>query len=345
MTVWHAIRKRIICPPRVTIHGVDRGRIVSFRCGSWRACRYGGNNLNMVNPWDQDESYDYSDLWLGTKTVSRRINHKISGNESVNWVEYALAAYIVRDDPHKRCLVLGASEGHVERTLRKGEYSGYILSTDIADRALKRARERSCALGYSNIEYRVADLNTDRFDGPFDYIIAEGVLHHIERTEECLTHLRDILAPGGLLIAVEFEGPFRFQLTEPQVRWINAALSIVPLEFRPLSGNVSGVPADIEYMQRVHYVVASEESVRNIDPSEAAAGPRLKLLMPAIFNIVERKGFGGTLLSYMSGHFPFDQANADARVDRWLRVLLDIEDAVIETGLLEDEFVFYVAKS
>jgi hypothetical protein len=32
-------------------------------------------------------------------------------------------------------------------------------------------------------------------------------------------------------------------------------------------------------------------------------------------------------------------------VDRWLQVLLDIDDAVIETGLLEDEFVFCVANS
>jgi 2-polyprenyl-3-methyl-5-hydroxy-6-metoxy-1,4-benzoquinol methylase len=57
-----------------------------------------------------------------------------------------------------------------------------------------------------------------------DFIVAEGVLHHVANLEPCLRHLHELLEPDGLLIAVEFEGPFRFQLEERQVRWINAAL-------------------------------------------------------------------------------------------------------------------------
>ncbi len=30
------------------------------------------------------------------------------------------------------------------------------------------------------------------------------------------------------------------------------------------------------------------------------------------FRILERKPFGGTLLSYMTGHFPFSQANEES---------------------------------
>ena len=40
--------------------------------------------------------------------------------------------------------------------------------------------------------------------------------------------------PEGFLFAAEFEGPVRFQLSELQVSWINAALSILPKALRPL---------------------------------------------------------------------------------------------------------------
>ena len=298
----------------------------------------------MENPWDRDVPFDYSSMWMGTDTVVRHIHRKVSGDENVNWLEYSIAKYVLVNDGAKRCLVLGASEGNVERALRSAGFTGPILSTDVAGNALRRAEERSRALGYSGIEYRVADLNTERFEGPFDYIFAEGVLHHIARLESCLEHLREILAPDGVLVANEFEGPFRFQLSDPQMRWINAALAVLPMEYRPMNGGVHGVPATAEYLQRIQYVRATAESVEQMDPTEAVSGPQLKALLPEIFQVVEKKGFGGTLLSYMSGHFPFAQANSDARVDRWLRVLLEIEEAVIESGLLDDEFVFYVAR-
>ena len=139
----------------------------------------------MSNPWNENEPFDYSVLWLGTKTVLRHINRQISASEDIDWLNYVLSRYIVRDDRRKRCLILGAGEGNVERRLRAGGFHGPITSSDIAGNALGRAKEQSHLLGYTDIEYRIADLNTDRFDGPFNYIIAEGVLHHIEDLGAC----------------------------------------------------------------------------------------------------------------------------------------------------------------
>jgi len=80
------------------------------------------------------------------------------------------------------------------------------------------------------------------------------------------------------------------------------------------------------------------------DPSEAIIGPRLPGAVEERFEIVERTGFGGTLLSYMTGHFDFARANHDPFADDWLRVLMGIEDTLVRHGVLADEFVFLVGR-
>ena len=195
------------------------------------------------NPWNAPAPVSYDAIWLGAPTVKRAINRKISGDEERGWLEHAMARYLapalgLAPSPRRRedyrCLLLGANEGSMERTLCAAGFRGRILASDIADRALARARAAAVELGYSNVEHVVADLNRDRFDGPFDWIIAEGVLHHIERIEDCLAGLRHALAPRALLIMVEYIGPRRFQLSDLQTRWIRAALDAMPRELRPL---------------------------------------------------------------------------------------------------------------
>jgi hypothetical protein len=51
--------------------------------------------------------------------------------------------------------------------------------------------------------------------------------------ERCLGMLRSCLKDDGLIFTVEFEGAFRFQLQELQVRWINAAIRVLPKALRP----------------------------------------------------------------------------------------------------------------
>jgi len=95
-------------------------------------------------------------------------------------------------------------------------------------------------------------------------------------------------------------------------------------------------------MARVFFPRPSEQSIEAFDPSEAISGHLMRSAIADTFRIVERKPYGGTLLSYMTGHFPFSQANENPNVDAWLRVLIQIEDTVTGTGVLPDEFVFYV---
>lgn len=292
-----------------------------------------------------------SGMWLGTQLCQGRINRRIAG-EDIHWLEYVIRKYITPGiqaafDPAKlRCLVLGSNEGWMELKLAASGFIGEIVASDIADKALGRARARAAEAGYGNIRHQLADLNRDCFEGSFDFIVCEGVLHHIVEIESCLRMLSDRLQPSGLMFAVEFEGPFRFQLPDKQVRWINAALQTLPRGLRPLHDRTTNAdyPATPEENESIYYRPPPESTIEQFDPTEAYSGPALKRLLPQFFDIVERTGFGGTLLSYMAGHFDFSRANSDHVARTWLEALCGIEDAVINSGILDDEFVFYVLR-
>jgi 2-polyprenyl-3-methyl-5-hydroxy-6-metoxy-1,4-benzoquinol methylase len=319
-------------------------------------------NNNIIgtssNPWNADAPVSYTEMWLGADECIENIQQKISGDPNLHWLPYAIDKYLapavgsVPSDNSKkeyRCLLLGSSEGHMERMLCEKGFEGEIVASDIAEKALARAEQKTEALGYDNVTYVTADLNTDTFEGQFDYIIAEGVLHHIVNIKSCLKMLSSILKPNGYFILVEFEGPVRFQMPEHQVRWINAALSILPKGLRPFPPGKHEqekyLPAMHRENQTLYYVPPAKADVMAFDPSEAVSGPYLKHLIPQMFEIVERKGFGGTLLSYMTGHFDFKRTNTDEYARSWLRILIQIENTLIQNKILDDEFVFYVLRT
>jgi hypothetical protein len=101
-------------------------------------------------------------------------------------------------------------------------------------------------------------------------------------------------------------------------------------------------PGSEEENRTIVYLPAPGKAVARFDPTEAYSRRDLKRLIPQIFEIVERIGYGFTLFSYMASHFDFERSNRDPFARTWLEVLCHIEDPVIASGILEDEFVLYV---
>jgi hypothetical protein len=248
-----------------------------------------------------------------------------------------------RDPNEYRCLILGSNEGTVERFLCQWGFAGEIVASDIADKALTRAQAEAERLGYANIRHVQADLNTDPLPpGKFDFVIAEGVLHHIANLDRCLNLIREAMNDGAILMAPEFTGPYRFQLPEEQVFWINHVLRMMP---RAVRMGITGSPEDLlplEPEQRP-YTPPSEEFVATFDPSEAISGYRLDKALQKTFELIERKPVGGTLTTYLqeyvdyrlAGQFPYS---------KWTEMAIDLEWALIERGLLNSDYVFFVMK-
>ena len=296
-----------------------------------------------TNPWNTDQPYDISGMWLTAEACQRSINQSISSNELIGATQYIVNKFLgVSVQSNLSTLVVGSNEGNMTVGLRQFGYTGSITETDVAEKAMKRAANRYKSLGLNRITQVRADLNRDSIPGPFDVIIAEGVLHHIENIDFCLDNLFNSLRPGGLLLAVEYIGPVRFQLSELNLQWINAALDAMPRQLRPFESDArANFPPSAEDASRVYYVVGSEEVIRKLDPSEACIGEVLDDLLCRKFRVLERKGFGGTLLSYMTGHFDFTRSNSDPYANDWLKCLINIEQTIIRTGIMKDHFCFY----
>ena len=113
------------------------------------------------------------------------------------------------------------SEGHTVRVLEVGAGTGattaallsvlppdrtHYLFTDVSDVFLDRARQR---LGsYSFLTFGRLDLDNDvaaqgYLPGSFDVIVSANAVHASTDLRLALRRLRDLLAPGGLLILVE----------------------------------------------------------------------------------------------------------------------------------------------
>jgi SAM-dependent methyltransferase len=230
-----------------------------------------------------------------------------------------------------RCLILGSTELEVEKSLWGLGFVGEIVSSDIAEKAMARCRDQARARGQMNVNFVVADLNTDRFEGTFDFVIANGILHHIIEQERCLDMLNSALAPDGYLIASEFTGPRRFQLPQAQVDWTNSILRLAPEELRmPLTLDRPFSPP-------------SEELLISIDPTEAISGHLLDANLRSRFDVVERRLGGGTLTTYLHEWIDYRKTN-EGPFEKWMRAFVDVENRLIASGMLNSDFTFYVAR-
>lgn len=117
----------------------------------------------------------------------------------------------VRDLPNGRRLRIlevgagtGATTSHLLDVLPKDKVT--YTYTDISAHFTQQAK--STFRDYSFIDYRVLDIERDPVQqgfelGSYDIVVAANVLHATKSMRETMTHVRELLAPGGLLLLIE----------------------------------------------------------------------------------------------------------------------------------------------
>src|ERR1700683_534200 len=122
------------------------------------------SDMSSTNPWNADVPKHFESIWLNSTDVVEWIQRKTSKDPQLHWLNYSINKYFgpaiqrsggLKQRSDYRCLILGASEGWMERLLRERGFEGEIVATDIADKALKRAEEKSREKVYTNIKYMV----------------------------------------------------------------------------------------------------------------------------------------------------------------------------------------------
>jgi trans-aconitate 2-methyltransferase len=97
----------------------------------------------------------------------------------------------------ERVLDAGCGTGRVTAALLERLPRGEVVAVDGSPAMVERARER---LG-DEIELRVADLLELALDRPADAILSTATFHWIADHERLFARLRDVLKPGGRLVA------------------------------------------------------------------------------------------------------------------------------------------------
>ncbi|HEY7060839.1 MAG TPA: class I SAM-dependent methyltransferase [Chloroflexota bacterium] len=110
-----------------------------------------------------------------------------------------------RDLSGLRVLDAGCGTGNTAVTIAKRHPEVEVVGIDLSETALDEARAlaRRLRVGSNLTLRRLAIEDADALDGPFDYIIAAGVLHHLVDPAAGLRILANLLTPtGGLGIMV-----------------------------------------------------------------------------------------------------------------------------------------------
>lgn len=193
------------------------------------------------------------------------------------------------------------------------------------------------AKGLKHLRYRVADLNTIQLpECSYDVVFGVSAIHHVARLEHLFRQVLLSLKPRGYFMLDEFVGPSQFQWPDEQVAIINEQLEKLPVEFKCAISNPSIVKGCVGK--------PTLDEMNTYDPSEAIRSGEIMGLLPWYFDVIEVRGYGGTLLHLLldeiAGHF----LPEDPRAMEHLSSFFELEDQMISSGRFHHDFATIIAR-
>jgi SAM-dependent methyltransferase len=266
--------------------------------------------------------------WLDHPLVSRHYHARalLEGRPWEAWVAHRLGR------PAARSLDLGCGAGEKSLTVYQ---SGSTLEThglDISEDRIAAGERMRRAHGIPG-EFRVADVNTAALPAnTYDLIFSSHSLHHFIALEHVMAQVHDALTDDGLFILEEFVGPTQFQWTDQQIDVVKSLMALLPEELRMLRW---GAVKPYEGRPTVKDVVAAS-------PFESIRSAEIVPIFKRTFDVVEIRPLGGTLQHLLYNgivhNFTLDRRDATD----YVQAIIDIEDAMIDSGLLPSDFALLV---
>jgi ubiquinone/menaquinone biosynthesis C-methylase UbiE len=327
--------------------------------------------------WSEQPDWNSGIHWVELPAVQRRLNAKVSGDTATDWIFYTLQHYFPKRLPLERCLSLCCGKGALERRLADLGAFESCDAYDIAPGCIAEAQTHAAQAGYTRIHYAVADVNTLTLNSEqYDLILGNASIHHITALEAVFEQAACALKPDGFFVLNDYVGPSRFQFSPRQKEVVRACWTLLPpahrqpvaaavverqrivSQRRPLTWYVRRLWEKVrdgdllatvqrrlalrrgESRSQLHF--PSARDVAATDPSEAARSAEIVPLLKQCFEIVEFKPLGGTILQFLladiAGHFQSPEG------ERLLKMLFKIEDVLLESGELQSDFAYIVAR-
>jgi 2-polyprenyl-3-methyl-5-hydroxy-6-metoxy-1,4-benzoquinol methylase len=303
--------------------GADRQRVAD----RWSAMPYSGDFSAEV-------------YWLAVPEVERHFQRRAcAGRTDIRWHDYCLEEFLAGRTPVERMLSIGCGIGKLERALAARGAFQSCEAFDVAPGAIDGARREADEAGFRNIDYQVRDLQAIALpESRYDAVWCSGSLHHIEDLESAARNIAASLKPGGFFFLNEYVGPNRFDFSPRQKEAMHAAFALIPPELRDcFFPGRRGERQEAPHIPRVEDVIAA-------DPSEAIRSSEIVPALRREFEIVAMNEAGGTLLQFLlsgiAGNFRADNPKSMKVLD----MLMGIEEALIDSGDLQSDFVILVAR-
>jgi ubiquinone/menaquinone biosynthesis C-methylase UbiE len=113
------------------------------------------------------------------------------------------ALRLVPPQPRQRVLDVGCGFGDTTQQIAElvGP-EGEAVGVDAAERFIETARAEAAEAGVANASFLVADVQTTKFEGPFDMAFSRMGTMFFVSPVAALRNVREALAPGGKLVMV-----------------------------------------------------------------------------------------------------------------------------------------------
>jgi ubiquinone/menaquinone biosynthesis C-methylase UbiE len=103
----------------------------------------------------------------------------------------------------QRVLDIGCGFGDTSQRIAElvGE-AGEVVGVDVAQRFIETARRETAEMGFSNVRFEVADVQTDALGGPYNLAFSRFGTMFFAGPVPALRNVRAALVPGGRLVMV-----------------------------------------------------------------------------------------------------------------------------------------------
>lgn len=236
--------------------------------------------------------------------------------------------------PAERSMELGCGSATLSLELHALGATREVEGLDASPERIAEAETRRTASRVPG-RFWAGDVNTLKLEaGRYDLIVSSHSYHHFLELERINEQVLRALTPGGLFILEEFVGPTQFQWTDAQIEVTKALMALIPERYRMLRW---GAVKPYEGRPTVADVVAAS-------PFESIRSSEIVPLFERSFRILHRRNLGGTVQHLLHNGIIHNFVPGEPEAERILRGVFEVEDALVDSGLLPSDFQLLVGQ-
>lgn len=283
--------------------------------------------------WGEETKNERAERWINWLQHPLIVNHYmqralVNGRPWEQWIKEVFGG------PAERSLELGCGPAHGSQRLFHAGASKFLEGIDVSAEAVADGERTFASMGAQG-KLMVGDVNKIQLqENSYDLIFACHSFHHFVDLEYLMDQIYSALTPRGLFLLEEYVGPTQFQWTDQQLQLVNALLPLLPERLRSVPWG--GV--------KITEPRPSPKDVAAVSPFESIRSAEIYGLFKERFQVVEARSLGGTIQHLLYSNIIHNFSAEDDEAVRYLQAIIEVEDGLIEAGLLPADFMLLIGK-